>query len=367
PRTYIMKITDAGNKTVYQWKQPKAQQVVKPDAAYIVDNMASDPNASYLPGSCSATTCSSLARGGYKFQRFNGWDFAVKTGTTNNGFDGLMTSWSTKYAFVSWVGNHTRNVELNTSMEYLTEPLTRAWMEYAHQDIKPVNWTQPTDIKSLPAFIVRKHIHYGDVEPSPANDLFPAWYVGGTSNKTTAQVMDKVSNKVATSCTPPLAKDSLSNSNVASWNVDIFNGGKTSVGSGGSSTSSSAPTATDDVHNCNDPPPTVTVTPPTTCDTSGCNITVTASQGGHPLAGGSYTTNPAGTIAVQLNGQTINTTSIPAGSSNLYTYSFAYTPTGTGSGTLTATVTDSVLYQGTNTSTLNYSIPSAPIGSPPSP
>ncbi|HTB48863.1 MAG TPA: transglycosylase domain-containing protein, partial [Verrucomicrobiae bacterium] len=81
PRTFILKVTDAANKTVYQWAQPKPTQVVKQDSAYIVDNMASDPRASYLPGSCSATSCTSLADGGYKFQRYNGWDFAVKTGT----------------------------------------------------------------------------------------------------------------------------------------------------------------------------------------------------------------------------------------------------------------------------------------------
>src|SRR6185312_2004314 len=121
PRTYILKVTDASQKTLYQWTQPVGKQVVKADSAYIVDNMASDPNASYLPASCSATTCSTLAGGGYKFQHDNGWDFAVKTGTTNNGFDGLMTSWSSKYAVVSWVGTHNRNIDLGTTMEYLTE------------------------------------------------------------------------------------------------------------------------------------------------------------------------------------------------------------------------------------------------------
>ena len=143
--------------------------------------MASDPRASYLPGSCTTTTCTPLRAGGYKFQRYNGWNFAVKTGTTNNGFDGLMTSWSPNYAVVSWVGNHTRNVELKTSMEYLTEPLTRPWMEYAHQNLKPDNWVQPKDIKVAPAFVVRNHIHFGDQEPSPTNDLYPSWYIGGGS------------------------------------------------------------------------------------------------------------------------------------------------------------------------------------------
>src|SRR5262249_6027940 len=114
PRTFILKITDGAGRTILQWKQPNATHPVKEDAAYIVNDMASDPNASYLPGSCSATTCTSLRGGGYKFQRDNGWHFAVKTGTTNNGFDGLMTSWSTQFAVVSWVGNHTRNVDISS-------------------------------------------------------------------------------------------------------------------------------------------------------------------------------------------------------------------------------------------------------------
>jgi membrane peptidoglycan carboxypeptidase len=83
PRTYILKITDAAEKSVFEFKQPKAKQVIKPDTAYIVNDMASDPRASYLPTS-------------YKFQRYKGWNFAVKTGTTNDGYDGLMASWSTK-------------------------------------------------------------------------------------------------------------------------------------------------------------------------------------------------------------------------------------------------------------------------------
>jgi len=358
PRTYILKIVDSSQKTLYQWKQPQAQQVVKPDAAYIVDSMASDPNASYLPGSCSATTCTSLARGGYKFHRYNGWNFAVKTGTTNDGYDGLMTSWSTKYAVVSWVGNHTRHVTLRTSMENLTEPLTRGWMEYAHTGLKPVNWTQPSTVKTAPAFIVRNHIHYGDIEPSPANDLFPGWYIGGaSSSKKTSAILDKVSGKVATSCTPPLAKSVAYNSNAASWNIDIFNGGHQSLNSTSSGVSSNTAAATDDVHNCNDSPPTVTLTAPDTCDTS-CTITATITQGTHALTDPQYAQYP-GHVTFTLNGQTISSADV---SDSPSTVSFTYTPTASGSGTLTVNVTDSVLYQGTASKTMSYNV--ATVGPP---
>jgi len=352
PHTYILKISDASNRTIYQWKAPVAKQVVKADAAYIVDNMASDPNASYLPGSCTATTCTTLAHGGYKFQRYNGWDFAVKTGTTNDGYDGLMTSWSPKYAVVSWVGNHTRHVELSTSMEYLTEPLTRNWMEYAHQDIKPSNWKQPSTVKSAPAYVVRKHIHYGDVEPSPTNDLYPGWYIGGGNAKTSSQTLDKVSGGVATSCTPALAKETVGNSNVASWNIDMFvNGGKPNIGNTSSSGSSiSSSSSTDNVHNCSDSPPTITLTAPSSCTTS-CTITATVTQGTHDLTDSAYPDYP-GTVTFTLDGKTINTQSV---SDSPSTVSFTYSPSGSGTGNLTATVTDSVLYSGSDSATLSYS------------
>jgi len=136
----------------------------------------SDPNASYLPGTCT-TTCTAS---GYKFQRYDGWHFAVNSGHTNDNFGTEMASWSTKYTVVSWVGSHAQNVDLSAargaSGEYLVEPLTRGLMEAAHSNLTPNNWRKPSSVQTLPAFVVTNHIHYGDVEPSPASDLFPGWY-----------------------------------------------------------------------------------------------------------------------------------------------------------------------------------------------
>lgn len=351
PRTFVLKITDSSNKTILQWQQPQGKQVINKDTAYILDDMASDPNASYLPGSCGSTNCS-----GYKFHRYQGWHFAIKTGTTNNGFDGLMTSWSTKYAVVAWVGNHMRNKDLTaargTSMEYLTEPLVKGFMQFAHNGASPINWTQPSDIKVLPAFVVRNHIHYGDIEPSPTTDLFPSWYQApSTSNA--SQTIDKVSGKAATSCTPALAKDAQTNGNANTFSVDKFVSGALNP---------NTISGTDDIHNCSDQPPTTSVTVASAtnmnkkdvCDPT-CTITVTVSQGTHPLSGGSYTTAPAGTIVVTLDGQTINTQPIPADQGDVYSYSFQYTTTGNAAGSLSVAATDSVLYQGTATDTVTLS------------
>jgi membrane peptidoglycan carboxypeptidase len=357
PRTYILQINDSSNKTIYKWQQPKGKQVIKADSAYIVDNMASDPNASYLPGSCTATTCTTLARGGYKFQHNDGSTFAVKTGTTNNGFDGLMTSWSSKYAVVSWVGNHNRNINIqaarNAQMETLTEPITRGLMEAAQKGKPVATWTQPSDIKTAPSFVLNHKISSnGEIPPSPANDIYPSWYTGSSSKTNTTQVTDKVSGKVATSCTPDLAKDSQANGNAATWNVDIFSGGKANTGSS-TPTSSTSAAATDDVHDCNDNPPTVTLTAPSACNSSGCSFTVTASQGTHDLEGGAYTTAPAGTITITGGGQTVCTLNMDQ--TSIYSGNCNYTPTTTGDVTFTATVVDSVLYSGTDTKSVSLS------------
>ena len=351
PRTFILNVTDAAGKELYKWQQPQGKQVISKDAAYIIDDMASDPNASYLPGSCSTTDCYY-----YKFHRYQGWHFAIKTGTTNNGFDGLMTSWSTKYAVVAWVGNHRRNVDLHTFMEYLTEPLVKGFMQYAHNGLKPVNWQRPSDIKVLPAFVVRNHIHNGDIEPSPSKDLFPSWYQSPTVVNT-SQTIDKVSGKLATSCTPALARQTLTNGNASSFSVDKFVTGALKPG---------AVTGTDDVHSCDDDYPHIVITVPnSTCDNTtdngggnfGCQITITVNQGTHPLSSSKF----PGNVVVTVNGNEVANYAV---SDSLSTNTIYYVPTSddgaAGSVTVGATVTDSVLYQtsaSAKTMTVSYTPP----------
>lgn len=312
PRTYILKITDAGGKTVSQWTQPKGTQVIRQDTAFIVNDMASDPNASYLPGS-------------YKFHRQkNGWNFAIKTGTTNNGFDGLMASWSTKYAALAWVGNHTRNVSLTSTMEVLTNPLVKGWMESAHTNVKPVNWTKPSGIKTLPAFVVRTHVGIGSVEPSVANDIYPSWYVP-KSAAAANQTIDTISNKLATSCTPERAKKQVTGGDALTFSVDVF------VTGGASADTSTS----DDIHKCDDAKPSITID--TASETS---MTVSVRKGTHPLSSDSH----KGTINIIIDGQIVQAFDMDAEGTKTLNYTYS----GTGSKQVTAQIIDSVLYDSTS-------------------
>lgn len=336
PATYILKIYDSKSSTkpFYEWKQPKkgdadVKQAVRPEAAYIVNNMASDPNASYLPA------------GYYKWHRYNGWNTAIKTGTTNNGFDGLMMAWNTKYAVGSWVGYHTRNKSLSGAMEYSTTPLTKGFMTQALDALHttPVNWAEPSGIQHLPGYVVRSHVGIGSVEPSPTTEIFPSWYKQkSASNQSTT--LDKVSNKQATNCTPNLAKQVLGgNSAPTSFNADIFY----PPGASASATSGTSSSGNDDVHSCGDTKPSITLTV-ADADCSSCTFTAFVQAGSHPFNDPQYPQYP-GTVNFYVNGQLVGSKSVSDPSDTL---SISYDATSNGSATVTAQIIDSVLYDATS-------------------
>jgi membrane peptidoglycan carboxypeptidase len=343
PNTYIASIQNAAGKTFYSFKQPKGTQVVRQQSAYIVDNMLSDPAASYLSAS-------------QKWQHYKGWDTAVKTGTTNNGFDGLMMSWNTQYAVGSWVGYHTRNQPLNASgMEFITLPLTRTVMEYALDSLhtSPVNWTEPAGIQHLPAF--KSQMPYATQGPAVSTDIFPSWYKQKALSSQSV-VIDKVSGKIATSCTPELAKQTAGgNAAPNAFSIDIFYPPGTNASASSSNTTVNA-ASQDDVHHCGDQPPTITLNAPGNCDTS-CTISATAFDGTNADGSDRLLNDPAhssqfpATITFSVNGNTVYTSSSVSSGQPV---SFTYNPTFSGSGTVTATITDSVLYSGSDTSTVNF-------------
>jgi membrane peptidoglycan carboxypeptidase len=335
-QTYILKVTDARGKVIDEWKQPKGKQVIKADSAYIVSDMLSDPDASYL-------------RADRKFHRYKGWHFAIKTGTTNDAKDGWMMSYSAKYAAGVWVGHHTGNVEMNDPMENMTQPILRGWMEEVHGDVKPENWQQPAGIKKMDAYVVRSKVSsLGEKIPSPSQDLYPSWYTGPKKNTGGgSRVLDQVSNKVATSCTPERAKKTEGNSNANMFSVDKY------VDSGGGDT-----TDQDDVHKCDDAKPAVSLYSQAVCTVT-CTFTVTVTQGTHPLHSDQF----PGTVNLKVGGQVVQSQGVTSSPS---TISFTYSPTSAGTSTVEAEVVDSVLYSSSEGATVTFatagSTPPVPVG-----
>jgi len=316
-KTYILKIEDSKGKLMDEWKPQKGEQVLRPDSAYIVADMMSDPNASYFSR-------------GNKPQRYQDWKFSIKTGTTNDAKDGWFMGFSTQYAAGVWVGHHTRRVATNSPMENLTMPIWNGWMREVHKNLKPEERPRPSGVKTAQAFVVRNHVGFGSVEPSPSTDLFPSWYEG-TTKATGKKTIDIVSNKLATDCTPPRAKRELNEADASSFTGDRFavqNGNNTEQ--------------KDDIHQCGDIKPSVRLMVQKVGDGT-YEVSADVTAGTHPLSSEQF----PGTVNFIVDGQII-----PGGSFNVtangVTPKVTYNANFSGKKTMTAEVIDSVLYDNTS-------------------
>lgn len=333
PQTFILKIEDARGKVIDEWKPSEGKQVVRDESAYIVADMMSDPNASYFAS---------------KSQRYKGHKFSMKTGTTNDSKDGWMMGFSTQYATGVWVGYHNRTKAMSGFMERMTQPMWDSYMRPVHDKLKPEERARPKGIQTLPAYVVRTHVGVGSVEPSPATDLYPSWYKKKVSSRN--ETIDKVSNKLATDCTPALARVTGSNAQANQFSSDKFFGS----GGGGAAVTSSEK---DDVHKCEDAKPVITLSVPATCNGT-CTLTATVTQGTHPISSAQF----PGTVNFIVDGQAVNSVNVGA---SPQTVSFNYTVAVSGSKTVTAQVVDSVLYDSSDSKTVVFGTTAPPPGNNP--
>lgn len=317
PMSYVLNITDAENKNIYEWTKPKGNQVIRPDSAYIVADMMADPRASYF---------------GRKPHRFNGWEFSLKTGTTNDAKDAWLLGFSTKYSAGVWAGYHNRQVEMSGSMETMTLPIWEGWMQEVHRNLEPVKRERPAGVQTLPAFVVRNHVGFGSIEPSPSTDLFPGWYQkkAGSNQKRT---IDKVSNKLATDCTPPLAREEVNEGTANQFSSDEF------VNAGSNANTND----TDDVHKCDDVKPGIRLVAREAGD-GAYTLEADVTQGTHPLSGDKF----KGTVNFKVDGETIRSFNV----SSPGVVSMNYTPDFAGTKRVTAEVIDSVLYNATDSTSV---------------
>jgi penicillin-binding protein 1A len=328
PQTYILKVTDGSGRLVKEWKPSNGEQVVRPDSAYIVADMMADPRASYFSN---------------KPHRYKGWEFSLKTGTTNDSKDGWLMGFSTKYSAGVWVGHHTGRVATRQFMEVMTQPIWQGWMNRAHDGLTPVKREKPAGVQTLPAYVVRTHVGLGSQEPSSATDLYPSWYKK-PNVKTETKTIDTVSNKLATDCTPELAKKTLNDSAIASFSGDKFVGGGTVTNE-----------EKDDVHKCDDVKPTITVSVASKPGSPGVYIiSAVYASGTHPLSSDAR----KGTVRIKVAGADIPNGSFEVAASGSVTAEF--TALSGGSKDVFAEVVDSVLYSASDTKSFTFSVASVP-------
>jgi 1A family penicillin-binding protein len=99
----ILEIRDHKNKLIYKAKEPKPEQVISEDVAFLISHMLSDNNAR------------SETFGTGSYLNVPGKTVAVKTGTTNNLRDNWTVGYTNSVTVGTWVGNN-NNTPMNAKI-----------------------------------------------------------------------------------------------------------------------------------------------------------------------------------------------------------------------------------------------------------
>lgn len=194
PLSYLLEVTDSNKNQLFLWKKAQPDQVIDPQAAYMVTDILADaPSRGMVFGSMGYS---------YGFVVPGVWT-ASKTGTTDNGAgrakDSWMMSYSGKIAAGVWSGNHD-GAPLTSDSNHVVRRVINNYMEGVHKNVyaKQGKWKSGDKI-AQPAGLKRMSF-------MGKNDLWPSWFNPDSAGKKERLMFDKVSKKKATECTPELAR-----------------------------------------------------------------------------------------------------------------------------------------------------------------
>jgi hypothetical protein len=278
---------------------------------------------------------------------------AIKTGTTNFAENGWMMGYSPKYATGVWVGNHENTPTTNSFMETLTGPIWGEYMRRAHEgQPAPERWARPEGIKTVAHngdfFKVVKAACKGSVCNYGQSDIYPSWYSPKkSSNSQQKVVIDTVSNKRATECTPERARKEITGGGIIVPELDssdpqyaVFMRPINTYLRSSAGEAIPAENEVDDVHSCSDQRPSVTISVPATCSGT-CTISATVVAGTKTLRN----------LYFKKNGTTMagGARDISSGG----TYTFDLTPESSGAHEFSVEVVDEALYDATASASSN--------------
>jgi len=313
PETYVLKIEKPDGEIVEEWKDTEGTPV-------FADRGRSD-EISYILSDILADDRARSVTFGRNVRYFNpsGVKAAVKTGTTDDSKDGWMMGYSPKLAVGVWVGRSDGQA-MGGYTDSKTGPIFGQFMVEAHRDVmtKPQYGYKANEWYPKPAGVKK-------ITVTGRSDLFPSWYKK-PKESLKEYVMDRVSKKLATACTPEPAKETIQV-------VVVSDPNRPNSETPGVPPAGYDITKEDDVHICGDPLPTASITQSLSSAPRTYKLSSTIGSGKFGLQ----------TVEFIVNGQVIN--SQPAGANGTYTTTYTF-PT-SGSYTLQVRVTDQGLYQAT--------------------
>ena len=346
-QTAILKVYDQkGNLMEDNTKPAKPKQALDPQVAYLTADALADQDAKKY------TFANDLILKNYcgNNNANNCVHYGVKTGTTEHFNDAWTVGFTTDLVAAVWVGNN-NNAEMKSAAADVAAPV---WVKFMNSVINgKANdaFTKPAGIKSVTLDKTTGRLP-GNGTKETVTDIFPSWYTPLVASSGQSASVDKVSGKLATNCTPALAKDTKYSSSILpeitksqnayqyqQWLAALQKAYPAMTSSGGD-----LPTAYDDLHTCGDTPPVAQLIG---ANGNGSDFSVKVSAGSSPA---NFTPSK---LEVYWDDQMISTQQLGGAG----TYSISYTPTSAGSHTVKAVVTDSGLYQGTDEQTVIVTSP----------
>jgi membrane peptidoglycan carboxypeptidase len=329
----VLKVTDSkGNVLEDNTKAQTPKRVLDPQVAYELNSIMSDASARTLTFGVN-----------YAPLIIPGKTTAVKTGTTENYRDAWTIGYTQSLVSGVWAGNNDGH-SMSGISGAVAAPIWHDFMVAATKNEPNQPFVAPAGIKTVTLDAITGRV-VTDQTKQTRSDIFASWYQPIPATAAASAQVDKVSGKLATPCTPPLAVETVYSSAISAeipssdpayvrWNTPV----QALAQKLGYQAGAALPTDNDDKHSCSDTKPTVSLT--VTDNHNGtAHVSATATDGSP------FTLNQ---ITITMDGQTISTEAL-SGSGSVAPFDQTASA---GSHQFVATVTDSGYYQNTDTVTV---------------
>jgi len=278
-QVYWTKITDSSGKVIDQANAEtnKPKQVIDAQVATEITSILSDNNARCSLG---VFTCNNPLTLGNR-------PVAAKTGTTEDYKDAWTMGYTPSIVTAVWAGNND-NKPMTQAASIISAPIWNKFMKGALDGTPVEQFAQAPGLKQVTLDVNTGKTPTQNTKKT-RTDIFASWYSLVKADATQKATIDTVTGKLATDCTPADAKKEITGASITAeipptdpsfnrWNPPVT----ALARSLGYDAGGVIPVDKDDLHQCGDTPPAISIS----ANAVSTTVTVTAN-----IVGGRFPTN----------------------------------------------------------------------------